>query len=96
MKKLLLVLMVVAMASFLLVGCLPGIGVDGDDDGDGDGDGEVVPVTMTIEDEYKSTTGVTYVGCAKDVTVTFPTPVEVDYVVYIARKIVEEDGYRNI
>jgi len=90
MKKLLLVLMVVAMASFLFAGCLPGVVDDGD--GDGDGDGTVVPVTMTIEDEYKSTAGVTYVGCAKDVTVTFPTPVAVDYVVYIARKLVEEDG----
>ena len=89
MKKLLLVLMVVAMASFLLVGCL-GNGII--DDGDGDGDGAVVPVTMVIEDEYKSTAGVTYVGCEKDVTVTFSTAVEVDYVVYIARKIVEGDG----
>ena len=87
MKKLLLVLMVVAMASFLFVGCLPGVVVD-----DGDDDGTVVPVTMTIEDEYKSTAGVTYVGCAKDVTVTFPTPVAIDYVVYIARKLVEGDG----
>ena len=91
MKKLLLVLMVVAMASFLLVGCLPGTTPDDDEDED-DGDDVIVPVTITIEDEYKSIAGVTYVGCAKDVTVTFPTPVAVDYVVYIARKIVEEDG----
>ena len=84
MKKLLLVLMVVAMASLLFAGCLPGIVDDGD--GDGDGDGAVVPVTMTIEDEYKSTVGVTYVGCEKDVTVTFPEAVEVDYIVYIAMK----------
>jgi len=90
MKKLLLVLMVVAMASFLLAGCLPGI-VDDGDDGD-DGDEGTVEVIMTIEDEYKSPSGVTFVGCAKDVTVTFPTPVAVDYVVYIARKIVEGDG----
>ena len=89
MKKLLLVLMLVAMASFLLVGCI-GTGII--DDGDGDGDDTVVPVTMTIEDEYKSTAGVTYVGCAKDVTVTFPTPVAVDYVVYIARKLIDGDG----
>ena len=49
MKKLLLVLIVVAMASFLLVGCLPGIsddGIDNDNDGivdekrEGNGPGE--------------------------------------------------------
>jgi hypothetical protein len=76
---------VVAMASFLLVGCLPGIGVDEDED-EGDGDDVIVPVTMTIEDEYKSTAGVTYVGCAKDVTVTFPEAVELDYIVYVTMK----------
>jgi hypothetical protein len=88
MKKLLLVLMVVAMASFLFVGCLPGIVDDGDGNGDGDGDDVVVPVAMTIEEEYKSTVGVTYVGCAKDVTVTFPTAVEADYIVYVAKKVI--------
>ena len=81
MKKLLLVLLVVALASFLLVGCLPGTTPDEDED---DGDDVIVAVTMTIEDEYKSTAGVTYVGCEKDVTVTFPTAVELDYIVYVA------------
>ena len=83
MKKLLLVLVVVATASFLLVGCLPGIV----DDGNG-----AVEAAMTIDKEYTNASGVTFVGCAKDVTVTFPTPVAVDYVVYIARKIVDGDG----
>jgi len=87
MKKLLLVLLVVALASFLLVGCLPGTTPDEDED---DGDDVVVPVTMTIEDEYKGTAGVTYVGCFKDVTVTFPEAVEVDYVVYLAQKVWNE------
>ena len=89
MKKLLLVLMIVAMASFLFVGCL-GDGIIDNGDGDDDGDDVVVPVTMTIEDEYKSTVGVTYVGCYKDVTVTFPEAVEVDYIVYLAQKVWNE------
>ena len=88
MKKLLLVLMIVAMASFLFVGCLG----DGIINGTEEEEEVVVEVAMTIEDEYLSTAGVTYVGCAKDVTVTFPTPVAVDYVVYIARKLVDGDG----
>ena len=47
MKKLLLVLMVVVMASFLFVGCfgVPDDGTDGDGDGDGD---VVVEATMTF------------------------------------------------
>jgi predicted small secreted protein len=88
MKKLLLVLLVVTLASFLLVGCLPGTTPA---EGEGEGEGEV-EVTMTIDKEYTNASGVTFVACAKDVTVTFPTPVAVDYVVYIARKIVEGDG----
>ena len=89
MKKLLLVLLVVALASFLLVGCLPGTTPDDDEDED-DGDDVIVPVIMTIEDEYKSTAGVTYVGCEKDVTVTFSEAVEVDYIVYLAQKVWNE------
>ena len=89
MKKLLLVLMVVAMASFLLVGCLPVTPDDGDDGDDGDG---VVEVAMTVENEYTNVGGVTFVACknADDdpsvITVTLPTSVEVDYVVYVAVK----------
>ncbi|MEA3314181.1 MAG: hypothetical protein U9Q18_07385, partial [Caldisericota bacterium] len=72
------------MASFLLVGCLPGIGVEEEEEEE-----EVVPaVTMVVEDEYKSTVGVTYVGCEKDVTVTFSEAVELDYIVYVAMKVV--------
>ena len=84
MKKLLLVLVVVAMASFLLVGCLPGIVDDGDDDDD-DGD-VVVPAAMTFDKEYTNAGGVTFVPCGDTITVTFPTAVEVDYVVYIAER----------
>ena len=84
MKKLLLVLVVVAMASFLFVGCLPGIVDDGDDDGDDDG--VVVPAAMTFAKEYTNAGGVTFVPCGDTITVTFPTAVEADYVVYIAER----------
>ena len=71
MKKLLLVLLVVVLASFLLVGCFPGISDDGD--GDGDGDGEVA-VTVDIADSAVLD-GKTYVsGGAHTITVTFPAP----------------------
>ena len=84
MKKLLLVLMIVAMASFLFVGCLGDGIINGTEE---DEEEEVVEVAMTIEDEYLSTGGVTFVGCEKDVIVAFPTAVEVDYIVYIAMKV---------
>jgi len=87
MKKILLVLMVVAMASFLFVGCLPGIVDDGDGD---DVDDDVVEVAMTIEKEYTDADGVTFVACGKDVIVTLPITVEVDYVVYVAVKVWDE------
>jgi hypothetical protein len=76
MKKLLLVLMVVAMASFLLVGCLPG--VTPDPDPDPDPDPTPTPVTIAVD---------TFVACGKDVIVTLPTAVETDYVVYVAQKV---------
>ena len=84
MKKLLLVLAVVAMASFLLVGCFA---VPDGTEGEGEGEGEPeVLDAITIEDEYLATSGVTFVGCEKDVTVTLSEAVETDYVVYVAIK----------
>ena len=71
MKKLLLVLMVVAMASFLLVGCLGTGIINGDEEEEEE---EIVPVVIiTVEDEYPDTvTGKTYIRCDElDVTVTF-------------------------
>jgi len=86
MKKLLLVLLVVALASFLLVGCF-GVPDDGTD-GDGDGDGDVeVEVTMTFGSEYTNPAGETFIRCEDDIiTVTTPTAVATDYVVYVAVK----------
>jgi hypothetical protein len=87
MKKLLLVLLVVTLASFLLVGCLPGTIPA---EGEGEGEGEV-EVAMTIEDEYTGIGGVTFVACDKDVVVTFPTAVATDYLVYVAVKWWDEE-----
>jgi len=102
MKKLLLVLLVVALASFLLVGCLPGTTPDDDEDED-NGDDVVVPAAITVEKEYTDAGGVTFVACGKDVIVTLPTAVETEYVVYVAQKVFVEvvDGvevytYENI
>jgi len=93
MKKLLLVLMVVAMASFLFVGCLPG-GTTPDPTPDPDPDPTPVPVTIAVEDEYLATTGVVYVKGdsnattgVKDVVVTFPEAVASEYIVKVAIKL---------
>jgi hypothetical protein len=82
MKKLLLVLVVVAMASFLLVGCNPITPDDGDDD---DGGGVVV-AEIVFDKEYTNTSGVTFIACDGDITVTLPTAAPLDYVVYVAVK----------
>ena len=87
MKKLLLVLLVVALASFLLVGCLPGTTPDDDEDED-DGDDVIVPVTIAVDKQYTNpTTGVTYVKCSDKVIVTFPEAVVPEYIVKIAQKV---------
>jgi small ligand-binding sensory domain FIST len=84
MKKLLLVLMVVAMASFLFVGCL-GTGIISDNEEEEEE--EPTPVTIAVDKEYTNAAGVTFVACGKDVIVTLPTAVETDYVVYVAQKV---------
>jgi len=89
MKKLLLVLLVVTLAFFLLVGCLPGTTPG---EGEGEGEGEVA---ITFNKEYTNPGGVTFVPCGDRATVTFPTPVEVDYVVYVAVKN-DDGGYQFV
>jgi hypothetical protein len=71
MKKLLLVLAVVAMASFLLVGCLPGMTPD--------------PVFIAVEDEYPDAlTGKIYIRCDElDITVTFAEAIAEDQDVWV-------------
>jgi len=74
MKKLLLVLMVVAMASFLFVGCLPGITPPTEGEGEGEGEGEC-EIAVVIEGAVV-VDGKTYVsGGSHDITVTFCAPV---------------------
>ena len=71
MKKLLLVLTLVAMVAFLFTGCF-GVPDGNGDDGNGDG---VVEVTVDIEDSVLID-GKTYVSAGThDITVTFPEPV---------------------
>jgi len=70
MKKFLLVLLVVTLAAFLFVGCLPTTPAEGE--GEGEGEGEV-----TVEiDGAVVVDGKTYVSCGPHtITVTFPAPV---------------------
>jgi len=69
MKKLLLVLLVVALASFLFVGCLPTTPAEGE--GEGEGEGEVAALTVEIGDSVVLD-GKTYVSDgAHSITVTF-------------------------
>jgi len=80
MKKLLLVLLVVALAAFLFVGCLPTTPPPDD----GDGDGVVTEATVVIEGAVV-VDGKTYVSCgAHTITVTFPTPVVGGVTAYIS------------
>ena len=80
MKKLLLVLLVVTLASFLFVGCLPTTPAEGE--GEGEGEGEVA-VTVVIGDSVV-VDGKTYVsGGAHTITVTFPAPVVGGVAAYI-------------
>ena len=85
MKKLLLVLLVVALSSFLFVGCLPGTTPS---EGEGEGEGEV-EAAITFDPEYTNASGVTFIPCEGTVTVVTPA-VAVDYVVYVAVKVWNE------
>jgi len=70
MKKLLLVLLVVALAAFLFVGCLPTTPAEGEGEGEGEGEVTVVIEGAAVVD------GKTYVPCGSNtITITFPTPV---------------------
>jgi len=71
MKKLLLVLMVVALAAFLLVGCVPVI----PGEGEGEGEPEICP-TVAITSQVV-VGGKTYIkGDSQTITVTFAVPTE--------------------
>ena len=70
MKKLLLVLLVVTLAAFLFVGCLPTTPAEGEGEGEGEGEVTVEIAGSVVVD------GKTYVSCeTHTITVTFPAPV---------------------
>ena len=72
MKKLLLVLMVVALAAFLLVGCIPSTPVEGESEG------EVVEICPTVAVTTQVAVGTkTYIKAgSQTITVTFAVPTE--------------------
>ena len=78
MKKLLLVLLVVALASFLFVGCLPTTPAEGE--GEGEGEAEICPTVSIAGSYYDATTGKTYVKAKTSgvytVTVVYAQPTE--------------------
>ena len=74
MKKLLLVLLVVALASFLFVGCLPTTPAEGEGEGEGEVEGACPTVSITSEVEID---GKKYIkGATQTVTVTFAVATE--------------------
>ena len=73
MKKLLLVLLVVALASFLFVGCLPVTPAEGE--GEGEGEAEICP-TVAVTTQV-AVAGKNYIKAGKrTITVTFAVPTE--------------------
>ena len=73
MKKLLLVLLVVTLASFLFVGCLPVTPAEGE--GEGEGEAEICP-TVAVTSQV-AVGGKTYIKAGKQtITVTFAVPTE--------------------
>jgi len=74
MKKLLLVFLVVALASFLLVGCMPTTPAEGE--GEGEGEAEICP-TVAVTSQV-TIAGKNYIKAAtkQTITVTFAVPTE--------------------
>jgi hypothetical protein len=71
MKKLLLVLLVAALASYLLVGCIPVT------PGEGEGEGEVgICPAITISSQQAVGTKTYIKGGTQTITVTFAVPTE--------------------
>jgi len=75
MKKLLLVLLVVALASFLFVGCLPTTPAEGEGEGEGEGEVAICP-TVAVTSQV-AVGGKTYIKAGtQTITVTFAVPTE--------------------
>jgi len=92
MKKLLLVLLVVAMASFLLVGCL-GTGTTPEPTPEPEPEPEPTAPVIAVVGGYVDTAGLTYLkAVGNTVTVTFSEAVDPDNSVYIVKKTLDTDG----
>jgi len=75
MKKLLLVLLVVTLASFLFVGCLPTTPAEGEGEGEGEGEVAICP-TVAVTSQV-AVAGKNYIKEGKQtITVTFAVPTE--------------------
>ena len=75
MKKLLLVLLVVTLASFLFVGCLPVTPAEGEGEGEGEGEAGICP-TVAVTSQV-AVGGKNYIkGGEQTITVTFAVPTE--------------------
>ena len=75
MKKLLLVLLVVTLASFLFVGCIPSVPAEGEGEGEGEGEVGICP-TVSVTSQV-AVAGKNYIkGGAQTITVTFAVPTE--------------------
>jgi hypothetical protein len=75
MKKLLLVLLVVTLASFLFVGCLPTTPDGGEGEGEGEGEAGICP-TLSVTTQV-AVEGKNYIkGGSQTITVTFAVPTE--------------------
>jgi len=75
MKKLLLVLLVVALASFLFVGCLPTTPAEGEGEGEGEGEVGICP-TVSVTSQ-QAVGGKNYIKKGiQTITVTFAVPTE--------------------
>jgi len=93
MKKLLLVLLVVILASFLFVGCLPTTPAEGE--GEGESEGEV---TVEIEGEVVYDGKIYLSRGDHTITVTFPVPVAgwvKGYITYCSGDYSKEDKILN-
>lgn len=75
MKKLLLVLLVVTLASFLFVGCIPVTPSEGEGEGEGEGEAEICP-TVAVTSQV-TVAGKNFIkGGSQTVTITFAVPTE--------------------
>jgi hypothetical protein len=75
MKKLLLVLLVVTLASFLFVGCLPTTPTEGEGEGEGEGEAGICP-TLSITSQVTAGGKNWIKGGVQTLTVTFAVPTE--------------------